>query len=64
MADNIIAHKFTATNTTNNETIEQYIQPDLAPVLRRILDEEGYDEITEEPVTELPEGINIINPNK
>ena len=63
MADNkTIAHKFVATNTATSETVEQYVQPELARVLYRILDEEGYDEITEEEVTEVPEGAHIIAP--
>jgi hypothetical protein len=58
MAD-IIAHKFTVTDAESGKTMDQYIKPELAPILRRILDEEGYEEITEEPVTELPEGYKL-----
>jgi hypothetical protein len=57
MAD-VIAHKITATDSTG-EILIQYVQPAFLRQVRNILQEEGYDIVNEEEVTELPSGVDF-----
>lgn len=57
MAD-VIAHKQVATDSDGVVQLTQYVHPSLAGRARKYLVEEGYT-VTEEPLTELPEGVTL-----
>jgi hypothetical protein len=58
MADTI-AHKITATEPSTGELLIQYVVPQLVRQARNILQEEGYDIVNDEELTELPDGVSI-----
>ena len=58
MAD-AIAHKITATDPTSGGLLIQYVVPQLVRQARNILQEEGYDIVNDEELTELPDGVKL-----
>lgn len=58
MAD-AIAHKITATEPSTGELLIQYVVPQLVRQARNILQEEGYDIVNDEEITELPDGVKL-----
>lgn len=54
--DDVVAYKLTATK--GDASMTQYVAPDSRRYAGKLLQEEGY-EVTEEALTELPEGVEL-----
>lgn len=54
--DEAVAYKLTATK--GDSTMTQYVAPDSRRYAAKLLQEEGYA-VTEEALTELPEGVEL-----
>lgn len=54
----VIAHKQTAYDADGITQLTQYVHPSLAGLARKYLIEEGYT-VSDEPLTELPEGVSL-----
>jgi len=56
--EDIVAYKLTAMRD-GQAAIVQYVSPDAARYASKLLWEEGYDDVVDEELTELPEGIKL-----
>jgi hypothetical protein len=54
----VVAYKLTAMRG-GQVAVVQYVSPDSARYASKLLWEEGYDEVFDEAITELPEGIEL-----
>jgi hypothetical protein len=58
VADDIVAYKLTASRGGVAE-LTQYVSPDNKRYATKLLWEEGYEDVAEEALTELPEGVEL-----
>jgi hypothetical protein len=56
--NDVVAYKLTAMRGGQIAMV-QYVSPDSARYAAKLLWEEGYDEVLDEALTELPEGIKL-----